>query len=374
MSPARTLPPPRRTRRSAFSLVEMVIALGVFTVTMTLVLSSLTNLTSYSTQESAQTDMVIRGREAARLITNDLANSSWLYDYNSTTHQMISTPMPNALGYTPPSPYANNPLLPWVWIDGTNYNDMVGTTSNGVTSWANQVSAISATANPAWEKDVLEYVKVRTSDRIAYSPLDERYEAILNQPGVTVTTLDQFQTGVPTPFMIVNDNYPAAATNNDIFVSHVWEAGRNASSKSATPLSHVPLTFDQNQNPAYLRHYHLEVINVGVNSVNPSIQTGTLVRTYWNGNGSSLPASGNDTTGSASASALPSWNPDDQQVLLYNVQSFVVRTIYQPLANATLLQPNQISVSIVIQDPTANPAVFVSRTISFITAMRSLAQ
>src|SRR5271170_2347741 len=159
----------RHRRRAAFTLVEVIIALGIFITVMALVLDSLTSMTSYSTQETNQSDMVIRGREAARLITNDLANSSWLYDFSQSTNEIITTPMPNTLGYTPPVPYLSNPLLPYVWIDPVNAT---------ITSTVNGTTTSVITGNPAWECDTFEYLKVRTSDRIAYSPNDERYETV----------------------------------------------------------------------------------------------------------------------------------------------------------------------------------------------------
>ncbi len=364
----------RRTRaRAAFTLFEVMVALLIFISVMTLVMNSLVSVTQYSTQETRQSDMVIQGRETARLITNDLANSSWLYDFSQANSQIITTPFPNTLGYSPPVPYQNNPLLPWVWIDPSNNIITTSTTVAGVTT-----TTSLPTGHPEWEKDTLEYLKVRTSDRIAYSPTDERYE-IINQwnPATSsfsnVSTLDTFAAAPTSPFLIVNDNYPAAAGSNDVYLSHVWEAGRTGTSKSATPNPFTPLTFNQNQNPAFLRHYHLEVIKVGARTDNPKLQLGTLVRTYWNGNGSSLPSAGNDTA-AGNTSQSPGWNPDDQQILLYNVESFVVRTVYQPLSNNIPLQTNQISVTIVIQEPTAQPGVYLPQTINFITAMRSLAQ
>jgi type II secretory pathway pseudopilin PulG len=374
-------PQRRDRRRAAFTLVELTIALGIFVLVMALTMDSLTSMTTYSTQESSLTDTVLSARAAVRLITNDIANSSWLYDYDQINNLEITAgpPFPNpGTGYSPltlHAPYQNNPLLPWVWIDGVQSDGTINpAVSNSAVTTTTTTAGITTTVttpygNPLWEKDTFEYLKVRTSADVTYSPTDERYQ-VINQATVPVTTLDQFQTAPGSPFLILNSNYVSGASGNNIFVSHVWEAGLTGPNKSA-PNPFTPLNFNQNQDPAFLRHYHLEVINSTIMPDNPTIQTGTLVRTYWNGDGTTLPAFGNDTT---NALTVPSWNPDDQLVLMDNVQAFVVRTYYQTLPNPTLLQPNQISVLIVVKKRTASPGVYTTQTFSFITSMRSLAQ
>lgn len=332
-------------RRSGFTVLEVMISIGIFVVVMSLVMDTLTTMTGYTTQESAQTDMTVRGRQATLQITNDIANSAWFYAYDSTLHQYILTPYPaNSVGWTPPLPYQNNPLLPYVWPDTT--------TTGGIPN-----------AGTIYEKDTLEYTKIRTSDAIAASPLNEHYSSTAFYTNGSLnpfTTLDNFATAPPSPLLILNDAYPGSSVAhpgapgpNDIYISHVWESSLSG------------LTFDQNLTSSYVRHYHLEVVNVATVSTSPLVQTGQLVRTYWTGEGAANPAGGNDNLADAK------WVTDNQPPLLYDVQSFVVHTPYQ-LAPNTSLGPNTISITIVQAKQTATPGTFVYHTMDFVCAMRSI--
>jgi prepilin-type N-terminal cleavage/methylation domain-containing protein len=322
-------------RRAGFTLLELTISLGIFALVMSLVLDTLTNVTGYSTQESRQSDMTVSGRLATLQISNDLENSAWLYDYSATLHQFILTTMPNTVSYAPPSPYLLNPMLPYVWQDTT-----------------------STAAN---EKDSLEFVKIRTSTVIATSPYDEHYASLPFYNGSTLnsfTTLDQYATAPTSTLLIVNPNFPAAPGPNDIFVSHVWES------------SNAGLTFDQNQSPSWLRHYHLEVVKVQTVCLSPLIQTGQLVRTYWNGSGSGNPNPGNDGDGTD-----PTWTDGGIVPLLFDVQSFIVHTPQQEATlngNPVSLGPNQLSFTITQAKPTTTPGIFVSHTMDFVVSMRSI--
>ena len=322
--------------RRGFTLLELMISLSIFVLVMSLVMDTLANVSNYSYQEAHQDDMSLEGRNSSVQITNDIANSAWLYDFNTSLHQLITTGVPNTVGYVPQTPYPNNPLLPWVWVDTTS------TAPN--------------------EKDCLEYVKIRTSSTIATSPYAEHYFTNnLRNPSnptqvASVVTLDQYATAPSSPFLIVNPNYPAAPGLDDIYISHVWES------------STAGLTFDQNMTSNWLRHYHLEVINVQTIQTTPTvIQTGQLVRTYFNGQGSGQPTPGSDNG---------TWNSSDIQILAYDVQSFVVHTQYQEGVNGSgqniELGPNQVSFSIVQTKPTASAGVYVTHTTTFVSSMRSI--
>jgi prepilin-type N-terminal cleavage/methylation domain-containing protein len=306
--------------RRGFSLIEVTIALAVFSVLLLAMMQSMVSISGFVAQEEGLGDVATMGRQAINQITNDIGNTAWFYQYNQANHQFA------------------NPLTPLYPIVTKG---PVVTLPSGATT----------------ELDSIEFIKIRTSTNVAASPYAEHYSTLpffSNTTPPSVWTLDRYNvTGATpattssvatsTPLLVVNPNYPQAPGSFDILVSHVWESGN------------AGYSFDQNMDPTMLRHTRLEVItNSG------GVQQ--LVRSYYDGNGSTLPA---DVNGS--------WNPTDQPVLMDYVQSFVINTQQNTQGTTNNVQSNQISFTITINKPDpSNPVNSTQRTFCVFAAMRSI--
>jgi prepilin-type N-terminal cleavage/methylation domain-containing protein len=309
----RTTPQSRR----GFSLIEVTIALGVFSALMVALMQSMISISGYVSQEEGLGDLATMGRAAINQITNDMANTAWFYQYNPGAHKLA------------------NPLTPLYPLVTKNFVTSTDSSGNTVTN----------------ELDSIEFIKIRTSSTVSSSPYDEHYSSMpfmTNTTPPAVVTIDQYN-GVntaqttSTPLLVANSNYPQAPDAFDILVSHVWES------------AFVGYSFDQNMDPTMLRHYRLEVIT---NSQNVQ----QLVRSYYNGNGGTMPA---DVNGS--------WNPGDQPVLMDYVQSFVVNTQQNTQGGTNNIQANQISFSITVNKPNPNnPTTTTLRTFTVYASMRSI--
>ena len=67
----------RRPSRTAFTLLEIVVAMSLFSLLMAAVLECLSNVRSYASRESVQNDLALEGRRLVEEIVNDLGASAW---------------------------------------------------------------------------------------------------------------------------------------------------------------------------------------------------------------------------------------------------------------------------------------------------------
>lgn len=289
-------------RQAGVSLLEMLIALVMFSMIMAAVLNTMNGISSYVTQEETQNDFEMQGVLAVRQLTNDFGNSAWFYSVSTagaTIHQMSTI---------------------------RDFPKVTKDTSSAVGE----------------RLDTIEFTKIRSSNTVDASPANEHYNSTNIQTS-TLIALSDYVNAKPIPLLVMNTNYPAVPTDNDVFVSHVWE-------------STVTNDFDQNSNFNRVRHYLLKVINY-----NATDKTGQLVRKYYNGTGSAIPDDGTTP-----------WTPGEVTVVLNNVRSFTV-DIYDPNDATKPLNENQVKITIIqAKKPKASSEATVQRKIEFIAAMRSI--
>ncbi len=64
-------------RRHGMALLEVIIAMGIFTVVVTAVLQCLTGVRGFVSQETAQNDLVLEGRRLVDVMVQDVSGSAW---------------------------------------------------------------------------------------------------------------------------------------------------------------------------------------------------------------------------------------------------------------------------------------------------------
>jgi hypothetical protein len=217
-----------RIINAGFTLLEIIIALGIFFALMVGVMQAMVSTTNYVNFDETRNEVGLDTIKVQNAIIQDFANASWFYDYDSVTDKIrIATS----------GPYLNQriPLFP-----------LVGT-----------------------DRKSISFIKLRTSLTVSSVPANDRYTHVsFRDSATTPIDLAEYKNATPTPFMIMNPNY---TSDPALFVAAVWESFESG------------LSFDENQDPHLLRIYAylLESNKRGTKS---------LVRKYINGySGSTLP-------------------------------------------------------------------------------------
>lgn len=185
-----------RKTSSGMTMMEMMIALIIFSAVMVGVIQSLISSTNYVDFDEARNNLNLAEMEFQKRTINDLANAAWFYRYDPIYDKLYINPVTKE----------HERLYP---VTGKN-------------------------------GDTLEFIKLRTSSTVSDSPSDEHYATTNFKAKETVVGLHQFLDALPTPLMVMNPDY---IQDPQWFVAAAWESNE------------AGLSFDDNQNPERLRHY-----------------------------------------------------------------------------------------------------------------------
>ncbi len=283
--------------RLATTLLEVVIGIALFSIVMVAVFESMVTSANFSDYDITRDS--IQGETVAfqNRVTNDFANSSWFFKYDPTTDTNVIDPLTGK----------KFPMYPTVSTD----------------------------------RSEITFLKLRTSMIVANSPKDEHY-ARVNFTNINTKPVDlsNYMDAEPTHVLVMNENYKS---DPQWFVAAVWETNKKEG-----------LSFDDNQNPNFLRHYRYAVEANKEGKKN-------LVRKYTNGY---------DSTG-----VLPptsAWTLDE---ILFKDVTKVEFTTW--LEDPTLNE-NQIRIAIDIEraptGPRANSGAVISKRVDYTASMRSIYQ
>jgi type II secretory pathway pseudopilin PulG len=180
----------------AMSLLEVIIAMSLFSAVMVAVLQSMVSATNYANFDESRNDLDTDTVRLQNIVIQDLANAAWFFDYD--------------------------PVF-----------DQAKRDVNG-----KRISLYPAVAT---DRKSIEFIKLRTSMTVSEKPSKDRYGQVnFNDESVKPVDFEQYKDAPPTPFMIMNPAYVADPQWYVAAVWESWEVGRN---------------FDQNQDPTMLRHY-----------------------------------------------------------------------------------------------------------------------
>jgi prepilin-type N-terminal cleavage/methylation domain-containing protein len=200
-----------KNTRLGMTMIEVAIALSLFSVIMVALLEATMSTTTYVEFDSTKTDMETATLQFEKRAGNDLANAAWFYRYDPKGDR----------SYVDEITGKREVLFPVVSADSKSF----------------------------------EFLRLRSSNQITDEPMQERY-ANINFLGTNTEPVgfSQYIDSFPTPFMIVNPDYRA---DPQLFVSPVWESNKKR------------LSFDENNDPDLIRHflYVVEPNNSGSRSL-----------------------------------------------------------------------------------------------------------
>lgn len=278
---------------AGLTMVETVISLTLFGVIMAAVLQSMLSTTNYVDFDATRSDLQTESMRFQNEVINDLANAAWFYRFDAGGDVL----------YRNPSTGLREALYPAVASDGSS----------------------------------IEFLKLRSSLKVAESPAEERYAFTNFRDNATAPVdFSAYVDAMPTALMVMNPEYRA---DPQWYVASVWESSRTG------------LSFDENQEPALLRHY-LYCIETGADG------SRNLVRKYYNGYSGTQPA-------------ISEWKLD--AMLLRGVEKVKFSTI----AEDENLNENQVRIQITMERGSGRSAVTgatISRVLDFTAAMRSINQ
>ncbi len=280
--------------RLALSLLEVVISMSLFGLVMVAVLQSMVSTTNYVDFDNTRSDLTTAALDCQNRVINDFANTAWFYKWDPPAYRP----------WLDPKTQSRKVLFPSVTNKGTS----------------------------------IIFLKLRSALTVNPDPSKEQYGYInFRAPITTPVEFSHYLDSVPTPLMIMNPNYIA---DPQLFVAPVWEAYWTK-----------PLNFDQNQDPANLRHYMYLVENNA---------TGIpcLVRKYHNG-----------YTGTAPISSL--WSLDATLV------EGVAEVQFATWREDPTLNENQVRIMVLLRHSSGSmdaTGTTAERRIEIIAAMRSINQ
>jgi prepilin-type N-terminal cleavage/methylation domain-containing protein len=184
-------------QRQGLSLLEVVIAISLFSLVMVAVLQATISTTNYADFDTARSNQQADTIRLQNRILNDFANAAWFYQFDFLAMKLAVDPATNR----------RIPLFPAINSDGTT----------------------------------IEFIKLRSSLKTDSNPANERYTYTNFRSNASrPVDFNRYVDAFPTPFMVVNKDYVA---DPQWFVAPVWESDR------------AGLTFSENLDPDNLRHY-----------------------------------------------------------------------------------------------------------------------
>ena len=226
------------TYRAGTTLLEMIIALGIFTTLLVGIMQTYIASRNYTEADTISNDLELEGIRIMAELTNDLSNSAWFGQAPSID--------PNN---NKPAPMSDSPV--------TFPNVGKGNLGKGTTNWGDQ----------------LDFVKIRSKAGTYLSPNQMKggaSAARINFLGTEARPLDDFINADTLLTLVVNPNYVAGSTEEPF----VWPVFESAV---------APLTYSENasfSNPAYSPRLYRYIVREKPGSI-----FGQLVRQYSNGPG-----------------------------------------------------------------------------------------
>lgn len=210
--------------RQGLSLLEVIIALAVFSVLVVAVTQSVVSTRRFAEMQDIEHVVEFKGARALDRITADLCNSAW---------------GPNRVAVP-----TNASIFPRVGAGATAFGDS------------------------------LSFFKLRTQDAIVANPAQVGVDRVNFDDFTAVNVpvaLSAFTQGRPIGALVLNSAWNPASPNDPPFVALVWESFQSLQSTTAGA------NFTANQDPANLRQFRYTVI--------PDLRTGlgVLVRQFRNG-------------------------------------------------------------------------------------------
>ncbi len=264
--------------RRAFSLLEVTIALSIFTMVMAAVLQSLVSVRMYANQDEMRSDLVLDGRRIIDTMVQDLGNSAWYVPLDCDGDGVLRSPFGgdvNDLDGLRSGTAAQDRALryyPFIQVQtasgrGSQFAAWNPSTRTDVLNPASLPASLPAEHRLASQEVI--FLKVRTAVAQA-SPAALRPARIdFNVVPQTIASYANARTGVIAPSL--NIYAPVGNVISDIPLA--WE------SHLASPDASGGAAYAANPRPDFLREWGYVV------TTNPNNGKGRLVRRYRNGTG-----------------------------------------------------------------------------------------
>lgn len=269
--------------RSATTLLEMILAMGIFVTVVVAISQGLIATRQYVGEDEIRTDLELESARLLNTFTKDLANATWFGE--------PETPFPSS---NKDNPYVDSPLsFPNVGRAGPD------------SRWGDQ----------------LDFVKLRFSEALVQRPGDGRQAVVaIDDPANLAIDLDDFMNARVVPTLIANPGWLPGS--DDVFLMPAFDSAVSG------------LTFEDNRsfaNPAASPRLYRYIVRESPEndaSVPLIARRGQLVRQYSNGPGVSYnaipshPVTLNDQTTIVPPAVSASANPwIDDAILTDNIKA-----------------------------------------------------
>jgi len=229
---------PTKPNRSAMTMIEIMISIGIFAAFTTVAMSSMLDLRHFIANTTDHDVLVEQSATFNRLLGRDLINTGWYYN-----NIALGTP---------------EPLTPMILRNGVSYPTAPAT--GGTISRGSGILAQNT-------DDELFFLKLRSECALGSSPSANVPEVVdFNEPPVS---LDDYVHGVPVSSLIFNTTYNPGVVPTPPPLDNAWESNRTG------------LTWDENANPDNLRIYRYR-LDKSEGRMVAGQAVGTLSRLYRN--------------------------------------------------------------------------------------------
>lgn len=354
--------------RAGFSLIELMIAMGMFAVVIGLAMESMMSTKRYVAGAEVRTDLEREGSQVMGTLTNDLANAAWFFEWNdANTNGLVDSGEPVYYQF----PWVNPPLkVGSTTITSGSQNTADGAVATNPDPDPNPMAQLVKTtvnstiyqSNP--QGDRLAFFRLQTATvPTATPPRSTDGFVNLNDPNRQPVRMSDYINAAPAPALVLN-NSTAAQGGDTNFVTQRWESFLASGSDSVQ-------TFADNTSKAKLRQY-LYVVERS-----PVTGFGRLTRRYRNGDPSTT------TTPSYDLSSFTIDQVISENVLYlrfdtdrFDGEPTVANGGVRPNSRGTAgLATNQIRVVLVLASQVSDGAnTFNTRRFHATVAMRSITQ
>ena len=345
--------------RHAFTMIEVFIALSLFSLVMGIALTCLTGMRSFASGEAGKDDLDLEAQKVMTSIVGDISNSAWVIDPAVNTASLISPSLDRTLRYYP---FVEVQASTGV-ATGNHLADWTRTAAY-VPNWTNSPYALLIPSEHQAQSQELIFLKVQrappaaapptSSDRVNYN-MDWTNTKLAAGSVWTagVLPMASFQTGIKVDSIVTDVLTPQASASSDTvqdtpLVMETYPGSPALTGDDSFPTIGVPVRTD----PDYLREYAYVVLP------DPATHKNQLVRCWRNG-----------------TSIMPVYPPAAQTANAgYTVVSeYVDRLVIDTYRTLATLDINQVRIRVYLSkdavDPGTTPVVVL--TAECTTALRS---
>jgi len=348
--------------RQAFTMIEVFIALSLFSLVMGIALTCLTGMRSFAAGEAGKDDLDLEAQKVMSSIVGDISNSAWVIDPAVNTASLINPSLDRTLRYYPfvlvqasTGVATGNHLADWT------------RSATYVPNWTSSYYIGKIPAEHMAQSQELVFLKVQrappsaapptSSDRVNYSTDWTNTKLAANAVWTAgVLPMSNFQTGVKVDSIVTDVGSPQTSIASDTvldtpLVMETFPGSTALVGDDSFPQT-TPAPVPNRTDPDYLREYAYVVV--------PDASTGKnqLVRCWRNG-----------------TSVMPVYPPAAQTATAgYTVVSeYVDRLVIDTYRTLSTLDINQVRIRVYLSkdpvDPGNNPVVVM--TAECTTALRS---